>query len=182
VRNKEKAGRIGKKFLDIISILLLCVIFAAGQHAVPTYAADEPIDVTVTVTSSSPESYGESVAASSRVFLSWRALGEPDSQGAWMLQRGWISIKLEGTVANCSGISIWAARRGWRSLSFKVYASADGSAWKHIGGGKCTSRSYTRYDFSGAFGDVKYIKVKRNGSGRWSFMLLDAVWAKGGDA
>jgi len=182
LENQKKAYRPSKQTLFVVCILLLGVIFAAGQYAVPTYASDEPIDVTVTVTSSSPESYGVSVADSSRVFLPWRALGEPDGRGAWMLQRGWVSIELESMVANCSDISIWAAKRGWRSPVFKVYASTDGSTWKHIGGGKCTTTGYTRFDFSGAFGDVKYIKVRRNASGRWSFMLLDAVWAKGGDA
>jgi len=149
---------------------------------VPTYAADDSIDVTVTVTSPSPESYGVSVAVSSRVFLPWRALGEPDGSGAWMFQKGWIAIELEGTVTDGNNISIWVAKRGWKSPVFKVYASVDGSTWKHIGGGKCTTTGYTRYDFSGAFGDVKHIKVERNGSGRWSFMLIDAVRAKGGDA
>jgi len=182
VRNKGKVGRIGKNSLDIISILLLGVILVVGQHAVPIYAADEPIDVTVTVTSTSPESYGKNVLASSRVFLSRWALGEPDSRGAWMLWRGWVSIELEDVITDCGDISIWTAKRGWKSSVFKVYASVDGSNWKHIGGGKCTTRSYTRYDFSGAFGDVKYIKVQRNASGRWSTILLDAVRAKGGDA
>ena len=182
MENREKVYRLSKQTLFVVCILLLCVIFAAGQYAVPTYASDEPIDVTVTVTSSSPESYGVSVVDSSRVFLPWRALGEPDGSGAWMFQKGWIAIELEGMVTDGSNISIWAAKRGWKSPAFKVYASADGSTWKHIGGGKCTSGSYTRFDFSGAFGDVKYIKVKRNGPGRWSFILLDAVWAKGGDA
>ena len=179
--NKKKTGRISKKSLAIVGILLSCVIFAAGQYAVPIYASDDSLDATVTVTSPSPESYGVSVAASSRVFLTWRALGEPDDGGAWMLQGSWVSIKLENTVANCSDISIWAIRRGWKSPRFKVYASTDGNTWTYAGGGKCIATSYTRYDFSGAFGDVKYIKVKRDGSGRWSFMLLDAVWAKGGD-
>jgi len=63
-----------------------------------------------------------------------------------------------------------------------VYVSADGSVWTHIGSARCRSRSYEQQDFNGAFGDVKYIQVERRGSGRWSALLLDAVWAKGGDA
>ena len=179
--NKKKTGRISKKSLAIVGILLSCVIFAAGQYAVPLYASDDAIDATVEVTSLSEESYGTGVMASSRIWLPQRALGEPDGSGAWMFQKGWIAIELEGTIAT-GKVSIWIAKRGWKSPAFKMYASADGSTWKHIGSGKCTTTSYTQYDFSGAFGEVNYIKVERNSSGRWSIILLDAVRAKGGDA
>ena len=52
----------------------------------------------------------------------------------------------------------------------------------YIGDGEGKSKNYERYDFSGAFGDVKYIRIERNLLWSWSIMLLDAVYAKGGDA
>jgi len=180
--NKRKTNRSGEKFLFIISLWLLCVTLAAGQYAGLVYADDDAIDATVTVTSTSEESYGVGVVASSRVLLSRRALGEPDSRGALMFAKGWVSIELEGTVTDCSQVSIWLAKRGKGSPRFKVYTSSDGSSWTYIGGGKCTSQRYSRYDLGGDFGDVQYIKVKCNQSWRWSAISLDAVYAKGGDA
>ena len=173
---------VNRKGLLVTGILSLCIVFGAVQYAVPVYGSEDSLPAEATVTSPSAESYGASVAASSRVFLPQHAPGEPDGRGAWMLRRGWIDIELEDTVTGCTNISIWTVKRDWRSPSFKVYVSADGSTWTYIGGCKCTSTGYTRYDFSGIFGDVRYIKVRRNGSGRWSVMLLDAVRAKGGDA
>lgn len=174
---------VSKKALSLVVVLLLCVALVAEQYAVPVWAEDESLlDATVTVTSSSPESYGASVAASSGVFLQGSALGQPDSWGAWMHRRGWISIELEDTVMDCSHVSLWLAKIGRRDPGFKVYISTDGSNWTYIGNDRCTTGSYTQYDFSGDFNEVKYIKIKRNGSGRWSWLLIDAVRAKGGDA
>lgn len=181
--NKKKTGRPSKKSIFIGGILLLCVILAQVQYAVLVYADKGPIDVTVTVTSPPiAESYGASIAASSGVVLPGRALGEPDGKGALMFRRSWVSIELEGTVKDCSDISVWVAKRGWRSHEFKLYASSDGSTWIYVGSGTSTSGRYTRYDFAGTFGEVKYIKFERDKWWRWSIMSLDAVWAKGGDA
>ena len=173
---------MNRKVLTIVGVLLLCVVFTTVQYAAPVYGDEDSLPADVTVTSPSAESYGASVAASSRVFLPQHAPGEPDGRGAWMLRRGWIDIELGDMVTGCNDISIWAAKGGWGFPSFNVHVSTDGSTWTYIGSGKCTSGNYAHYDFSGDFGDVRYIKVKRNGSGRWSVMLLDAVWAKGGDA
>ena len=178
---KEKGSRmVSKKALFTADILLLCIVFSMVQHVVPGYASEASITTSVTVTSL-VESYGASVAGSFGVSSSDATLGEPDGSGAAMSRGSWLSIKLEDTITDCSDISIWVARGGRKSSRFKVYTSADGSTWKRIGGGKCTSGSYTRYDFSGAFGDVMYIKVSYDGS-RSAKMLLDAVLAKGGDA
>lgn len=171
---------MNKKWPLVAGILLLCVICGAMQYTAPAYSSDDSSDeVTVTATVGPSESYGARVVASSRwVFLPWRALGEPNGRGAWMFHRGWISIELENMVTDCSTISIWSAKRGRGAPYSSVYISSDGSTWTHIGGGKCTSTSYTRYDFSGAFGDVKYVKVKRNWVAPRSVLLLDAVMAK----
>ena len=171
-----------KKSVFVIASLLLCIVFAAVHYAVPAYGSDESLlTASVTVTPPVSESYGTRVSASSWVFLRRLTLGEPDSGGAWMLRRGriggGIGIELEDMVADCSKVSIWAAKRGRRAPSFKVYVSADGSHWTYIGSGKCTSTGYTRYDFSGDFGEVKYVGVKRDNK-RFAVILLDAVMAE----
>ena len=173
--SEEKSRLMNRKVLTIAGVLLLCVVFTVVNYAAPVYGDEDSLPAEVTVTSPAAGSYGVEVVGSSRVLLPRRALSEPDGRGAWMLCRGWIDVELEDMVTDCSEVSIWAAKRGRRSLRFNVYVSADDSAWIHIGSGKCTSRSYARYDFSGDFGEVKYIKVKRNGLDRWSVMVLDAV-------
>ena len=172
---------MNKEALFVASILSFCLVFVLALDVVPVCGDGElPLEATVTVVEPCEESYGESITGSSGVFLPWYALDVPDNEGAWMFRHGWVSIRLEGLVTNCSDISIWAAKRGWRSPYFKVYASSDGGNWIYVGSGSCTSKEYTRYDFGGSFGDVEYIKVKLGS--RWSIMLLDAVWAKGGDS
>jgi len=183
MENKNKPDRLDKKFIFIVSIWLLCTILFTIQYTSSTATGDETsVDAEVTVTSNVNQSYGDSVFASSRVLAPRWALGEPDNFGSYLFMRGWISIELEGTVADCSDISVWLAKRGWHSSRFKVYVSSDGSNWAYAGGGTCKSQGYIRYDFSGAFGGVKYIKVERDRNWSWSIILLDAVWAKGGDA
>ena len=183
MENKNKPDRLDKRFIFIVSICLLCTILFTIQYMSSTATGDETsVDAEVTVTSNVNQSYGDSVFASSRVLLAERALGEPDNLGSYMFMQGWKSLELEGTVADCSNVSIWLSKRGWQSSRFKVYISSDGSNWAYIGGGTCKSSGYIRYDFNGVFGGVKYIKVERDQNWSWSMILLDAVWAKGGDA
>ena len=165
-----------KSHVLIGGALLFCFVLGVVQNAAPVHGDEESITAGVTVRAPVAESYGATIVASSRVLLRWRALGEPDGRGAWMLRGGRISIELEDMVTDCSDVSIWAAKRGWRSPRFTVYVSADGSNWTYIGGARCTSRRYVRYDFGGDFGEVKYIGVRR--AGQWSVLLLDAAWAK----
>ena len=179
---KKEAGGISKKAFLMVSILLLGAVLAAMPQGRPACADDTSLGASVTVIPASQESYGERVVASSRILMRWRALGEPDGRGAWMLHQGWASIRLADTVTDCNTVSIWAAKIGFWSPKFKVYVSANGRRWTYIGSGKCTSQGYAQHDFTGTFGDVKYIQVRRIGSSRWSFMLLDAVRAGGGDA
>ena len=171
-----------KKLILIISMSLVCIFLITGQPAVPVSAEEGDVEAEVTVNAPVKESYGASIADSSRVVLLRRALEEPDGHGALMLRRGWVSIELDGVVKDGQVISVWLAKRGWRSPRFSVYASSDGNNWMYIGDGEFTSKDYERYDFSGAFGDVKYIRIERNLLWSWSIMLLDAVYAKGGDA
>ncbi len=170
------------RVLLLACIWLLYFIVAITQPALPAYASDDSIDATVTVTSTTGESYGATVIASRYTWLTWQALGEPDNRGAWIFRRGWATFELESTVTDGQDISIWAAKIGWKSPHFKVYASSDGSNWTYVGNGKCKSQGFTRFDFNGSYGDVRYIKVERNQAWAWSTMGLDAVWAKGGDA
>ncbi len=177
-----KDSKRSKKLALIVGTFLVCALLIAGQPAVPVSAEEGDVEAEVTVSVPVKESYGASIADSSRVVLLRRALEEPDGQGALMLRQGWVSIELDGVVKDCQVISVWLAKRGWRSPRFSVYASSDGNNWTYIGDGECTSKNYERYDFSGAFGDVKYIRIERNLLWSWSIMLLDAVYAKGGDA
>ena len=140
------------------------------------------VDAEVEVLPGGNASYGASVSEDLRTLLAHRALGAPDQKGAFIMRRGWVSLELEGVVKGCDTISIWSARRGWGRSDFNIYASTDGSSWVYIGSGACESRKYTRYDFNGVFGDVRYIKVEHSSPRPWSFITLDAVWAKGGGA
>ena len=178
----KKTGKLYHIALFLAGIWLPCAIITMALPALPASASDDSIDAVVTVNSSVNESYGAAVTAAHYVWPTWRALGEPDKRAALIFRRGWIIIELENTITDCQDISIWAARVGWKSPHFKVYASSDGINWDYVGNGKCKSRRYTRFDFSGTYGDVRYIKVERNQAWSWSTMALDAVWAKGGGA
>jgi hypothetical protein len=83
-------------------------------------------------------------------------------------------------VPNASLVSIWVADVGWQHSNVKVYISEDGSHWTKIDSLKIRNSRLKQYDITGDFGDVRYIKVERNGT-PLSFLMLDAVYAKGGD-
>ena len=177
----KKTGILSRTGCFIAAVLLLGVVLAAGLYPAPACASDESsVDAGVTVVSPTGESYGAGVAASHRVLLPWRALREPDASGAWLYSKGWISIELNTLVRNAEMVSIWGANVGWRHSNVKVYISNDGSHWKKIANLKIKNAGYQRFDITGSFGDVRYIKAERNGT-TLSFLLLDAVWAKGGD-
>jgi hypothetical protein len=124
--------------------------------------------------------FGARVIGINSVLLPGRALGEPDGRGAIILLNGWISLELKKNVLLTNTIIIWVANIGWQSSNMKVYVSTDGKKWKLVDDKKVTSANFKRYDFISNFGNVKYIKVSRSG-GPWSWLLLDAVGAKGGD-
>lgn len=179
---RMKNNKPGNKLAVIVSTSLVCALLMLGQPTTLVSAEEDSVDAEVTVTVPPGESYGADVTRSYRLFLSQWSWGIPDNRGTWILYQGWTIIELESMVPDCEKISIWAANWGWWSSLFKVYASPDGISWQYIGDGKCTSSDYIRYDFSGSFQDVKYIMVTRTNSGGWAPMLLDAVYAKGGDA
>ena len=174
-------NRKGKMLALMASLFLVCSLLVAGQYYMPAFAEENDVDAEVTVTSPSGESYGVDVTKSYRVLLPWWSLGVPDNSGAWILYHGWIIVELESEVHDCNQISIWAANLAWWSPLFKVYTSMDGISWHYIGNDECRSNKFARYDFTGSFENVKYIKITRTGSGKWSPVLLDAVYAKGGD-
>ena len=123
------------------------------------------------------ESYGERVNKSYRVSYPDRALHEPDNVGAVIRKKGKIGMELNGTVKDCKNVSVWVAAR--RRSKFNVYVSEDGTNWTKIGSGICKSKQYRQYDYTGEFGDVKYIGYTRTDrGGRRSIMLLDAVHAE----
>lgn len=167
-----------KKSLTTVLVGLLVLLLVSGM---PVTADDgTSTEGKVEVLPGEAGSYGASVIESENtLFPSW-ALGNPDGRGAFILWKGWISMELEGSVPNATTISIWAANSGWGASHMNIYVSADGSTWTQVDKEKVVSADFLRYDFSGSFGDVRYIKVSRSG-GRWSFLRLDAVCAKGGD-
>lgn len=165
----------------IITILLIEAVLLLALPITPVNADDEAsTDAEVEVVPAGGMSYGAKVVDSHSTLLPVQALGEPDSQGAVILLNGWISLELKDNVSNTTTISVWAANGGWQSSNMKVYVSADGKKWKQAGREKVESGDFQRYDFTGSFGNVKYIKVERSG-GLLSWLRLDAVGAKGGD-
>ncbi len=167
-----------KKLITAMLAGLLVVLLVSGA---PVKADDETdVDAEVEVLPGGGISYGANVVEFRSVLFPRWALGEPDGWGAFIFRNGWVSIELENNVPDASLISIWAANIGWWPSNIKIYVSADGKRWKHIGNEKVTSANLLRYDFTGSFGDVKYIKVVRNGW-PWSWLRLDAVGAEGGD-
>ena len=171
---------VGVNYKKSLTILLVGLMVLLLVPWMPVMADDESsTDAQVEVLPESG-SYGASVIESENtLFPSW-ALGNPDGRGAFILWKGWISMELEDSVLNAHTISIWAANSGWGASHMNIYVSADGSTWTQVDKEKVVSADFLRYDFSGSFGDVRYIKVSRSG-GRWSFLRLDAVCAKGGD-
>ena len=167
-----------RKSLTTVLVGLLVLLLLCGT---PAIADDETTtEAEVEVLPGEAGSYGISVIESQRTLFPSSALGEPDGWGAFIFWNGWVSMELEGSVLNAHTISIWAANSGWWPSNMKIYVSADGSEWTRVGGEKVVSAGFLRYDFSGSFGDVRYIKVSRSGR-RWSFLRLDAVCTKGGD-
>jgi hypothetical protein len=166
-----------KKITVILAGLLVLLLMSGGL-----VKADDETDVGagVEVLPGGGISYGARVTGVWNVLLAGWALGEPDGRSAFVFRNGWVSIELEGNVASADTVSIWAANSGWWPSLLKIYVSANGKQWKQVGNQKVTSSAFRRYDFTGSFGSVKYIKVCRNGW-PWSWLCLDAVGAKGGD-
>ncbi len=168
-----------KKGLTIVFTGLLVLLLVSG---IPVWADDESTtDAQVEVLPEETGSYGAWVIKSQLTLFPSSALGKPDAQGAIILWNGWISIKLEDKELDVHKISIWADNNGWWNslVGMKIYVSADGSKWTKVGE-KYISGSFLRYDFTGSFGNVRYIKVSR-ASWQWSILRLDAVYAEGGD-
>lgn len=166
-----------KKNLAVVLAVWLALLLPAA----PVMAGDETsVEAGVQVLPGETLSYGASLAGFRSTMLPAWALGEPDGRGAFIFFNGWISLKLEDSVASAAKLSVWAANRGWWSSVIKISVSSDGRKWKPAGEAKVVSADFLRYDFTGSFGDVSYIMVERS-QGPWSWLLLDAVGAKGGD-
>jgi hypothetical protein len=167
-----------KKLITAVLAGLLVVLLISGA---PVKAEDETdVDAEVEVLPGEGISFGTEVFGFRSVLFARWALGEPDRWGASIFRNGWLSIELENNVSDADTISIWAANRGWWPSHMKIYVSADGRKWEQVGNEKVTSAGFQRYDFTGNFGGVKYVRVNRNGW-PWSWLCLDAVGAKGGD-
>ena len=126
------------------------------------------------------ESYGESVRYETNVWQSNRTLDEPNNRGAYMYRDSEIAIELEDTIPECEKVSVWVRRFAFIPPSFDVAVSSDGENWTTIGSETCYSFRWTRYDFTGDWGNVKYIRIIKLGEPRRpKLMGLDAVYAEG---
>ncbi|MFC1945870.1 hypothetical protein ACFLW1_01580 [Chloroflexota bacterium] len=174
------------KGVGIIRVVLLAVVLTSlmplhGMPANGVLASEGSMEAGVTVTGGADESYGGSVISSQNVLFSQRTLGEPDGWGAYLFREASLVVEMENVVADCEQFSVWAARRSFWSPRFDVYVSADGASWNNIGSGKCKSVRYTRFDFTGSFGEVRYVWINLSEQPRrFNMFALDAVWAKGG--
>ncbi|UYZ40618.1 MAG: PQQ-binding-like beta-propeller repeat protein [Candidatus Methanospirare jalkutatii] len=125
------------------------------------------------------ESYGASVYYEKHVILARSALGEPDRIGAILFRDAEIAIELERTIPVCRNVSVWVRKMGFFPVNFSVYVSSDGENWTAVGNETCNSWRWTRFDFHGNWGSVKYIKIAKPGT--WlepRIMALDAVHAE----
>jgi hypothetical protein len=170
------------KARHLMTVLLAGLLLVLTLPAVQVCAEDESsMEAQVEVVSGTEGSYGGSVAGMWNTFFGFWALHEPDYYPTYIFHRGWISIRLEDSVKNTDTISIWAGNGGRPYSRVRVYVSKNGRRWTQVDNIRLTHWGITEYDTTGNFGDVKYIKVEHKG-GRWSYVRLDAVWAKGGDS
>jgi hypothetical protein len=162
----------------LLAIILVGLPLSAGQ----LYAEDDEtsMDAQVEVLPSVICSYGASVIGVKYTLMPFWALREPDYRTAYIFWRGEVSIKLKNTVKNTETISVWAAGGGRPAARMKVYVSKDGRRWKQVNNVKINRSHITAYDTTGNFGDVGYIRIEHQG-GRWTYLRLDSVCAKGGD-
>lgn len=171
-----------KKGNLIILAVLLCLLIATALPAWQAIADEETsTNAGVTVVEEANESYGVQVISFRNVWVPGTALGEPDNSGAIFYRNSRMTIRLENMVEDCTTLKIWAGSFGWSNSRLSVYYSADGAEWSYAGNIIPNGYMPSPYSFSGVYGEVEYIRIKRTGS-RWSFGILDAVGAKGGDA
>jgi hypothetical protein len=169
------------KAKDLITVLLAGLLLVLTLPAGQVYAEDESsMEAQVEVVSGAECSYGDTVTGMWNTLFAFRALHEPDHYPAYIFHKGWISIRLEDTVKDADTVSIWAGSSGRPDSRIRVYVSKNGRHWTQVNDIKVTHPGIAGYDTTGNFGDVRYIKVEHKG-GRWSYIRLDAVCAKGGE-
>jgi hypothetical protein len=157
-------------------------VLAGLVYGLPAAAADEAsTSADVEVLPGEVFAWTARVVACRNVLFPGWALGAPDNRGAFFVMNGWLELEMSGVVNGAEVVSIWAASHGWQSSNIRIFVSPDGRQWKLAGVVKVRSSRLARYELAGSFGKVRYIKIDRNG-GRWSWLLLDAVGVKGGDA
>jgi hypothetical protein len=130
-------------------------------------------------TNGADTSYGEHVYEEKNVLRAGNALGELDGEGALMYRNAKIAIELEEVVPYCEKVSIWARRFGLRASTFDVAVSSDGDSWTQIGSATCPSATWTRYDFTDSWVNVRYIRIIKLGT-PWTPGGVDATCAEGG--
>ena len=142
-------------------------------------AEEAEFEARVVVLPGGEYSYGTAVIGSKYTLFPSQALGQPDNQSATIMFKGSITIQLGTTISGTDTVSIWATGGGLQSSSMYIYISETGKKWTLIGSQEIVSGEISRFDFTGSFGNVGYIRIERGG---WalSWLNLDAVGAKGG--
>ena len=173
-------NRIRRITLMILGVAFL--LFITWGNVQAARADDTSVGASVTITGEAAESYGGSVVTAESVLFPHHTLGEPDNRGAYLYREASLVIELENPVSSCDTLSVWAARRSFWSPEFTVYISADYASWQEVGTVKCSSVRYTRFDFTGSYGEVRYVWIDVSKQPRrFNMFAIDAVWAKGGE-
>jgi hypothetical protein len=172
----------------LVNVKMIIAVFIAGlMLVIPLFAApvradddETSMEAQVEVVSGTVCSYGNRITGMRNTFFPFWALGEPDWRAAYIYRNGWMNIELKDMVKDADKVSIWAAGGRWPHSRIRIYVSKNGRHWKLISNMKVAHPGIIKYDTTGNFGDVKYIRVWQSG-GRWSFIRLDAVYAEGGE-
>jgi hypothetical protein len=169
------------KVKNVIVVLVAGLLVSVLMPSAPLIADDNETSVTaeVEVLEGSGFSYGAVLIGFWNTWWSSWSLGKPDGRAATVMFNGWINIKLKDSVTDARMISIRAANHGWWPSDMKVSVSADGHQWKSVGNAMVKKNDFQSYEFTGSFGNVKFIKIERRGT-PFSWLVLDAAGAKGG--
>ena len=173
MQSTKKFGNRLKLFSLLAVLLLFAPIFLAYSVASVSISSNDGVEVypnevsltaSVTVKASTIESYASKIVRSSKVTDPGNAIGAPDLAMATMRFAGSIELELNASVPACSTVSLWVSANSL-PLTLEIYISQNGKKWIYAGACSLTQTAYSRYDISGRFGDVRYVKVAwKNGN------------------
>lgn len=173
MQRTKKCGNRLKLFSLLVVLLFFAPIFLAYSIASVSFSSNASVKVSsneilltasVTVKAPMTESYASMVVKSSKVTNPGNAAGAPDLTMATMRFAGSMELELDANVPVCSTVSLWVSADSLPH-TLEVYTSQNGKKWIYAGACSLTQTAYSRYDISGQFGDVRYVKVAwKNGN------------------